>query len=165
MPIPMPDACEIYQSEIGEIEVASISGELLSCTFSPLYSSLNLKPDKSTREIVKQLKSYFKGELKDFDLPVQYTGTELQIQAMKSLQKISFGQTLSYSKLAELLNIPSGSRAVGNLIGKNPVLIIVPCHRVVGTNGKITGYAGGLERKRWLLAHELNNSISADRLF
>ncbi len=161
----VPDGKEIFTSEIGELEIASLSGKIISCTFSALYSSSGLIPDSITREACRQLKAYFKGSLKKFGLPLEYEGTELQLKVMHLLELIPYSETMSYAEVAKKLAIPSGSRAVGNLIGKNPLLILVPCHRVLGTNGKITGYAGGPERKRWLLQHELKFGHKAGTLF
>jgi O-6-methylguanine DNA methyltransferase len=151
----LPDGREIVSSAIGEIEVASLDGKIISCTFSALYSAAGLEPNALTSEACKQLKAYFQGELKVFDLPLHYEGTALQLKVMKMLELIPYGVTTSYGEMAKKLEIPSGSRAVGNLIGKNPLLILVPCHRVLGTDKKITGYAGGPDRKLWLLQHEL----------
>jgi methylated-DNA-[protein]-cysteine S-methyltransferase len=161
----IPDGLEICSSPIGEIEIAALNDMLISCTFSRLFAKETIQPNAITSEGVKQLKAYFVGKLKQFDLPLDYEGTELQIRVLKLLETIPYGKTISYSDMAKVLSLHLGSRAVGNLIGKNPLLIFIPCHRVLGSNGKITGYAGGIDRKRWLLQHELNNSQSADRLF
>ena len=161
----MPDGLEMFSSPIGEIEITTLGGKLFSSGFSCLYASETLQTNTLTGEVITQLKAYFEGKLKIFDLPLQYNGTELQLKAMKFIESIPFGETISYSEMAKALSVLSGSRAIGNLVGKNPMLIVVPCHRVIGSNGKITGYAGGTERKRWLLQHELNNSNRADRLF
>ena len=161
----MPDGLEMFSSPIGEIEITTLGGKLFSSGFSRLYASETLQTNTLTGEVITQLKAYFEGKLKKFDLPLQYNGTELQLKAMKFIESIPFGETISYSEMAKALSVLSGSRAIGNLVGKNPMLIVVPCHRVIGSNGKITGYAGGVDRKLWLLQHELNNSHRADRLF
>ncbi len=111
----------------------------------------NAAPFAETR---KQLAAYFAGELTDFDLPLAMHGTDFQKQVWRELQNIPFGQTISYGELARRIGNPNSSRAVGLANGHNPISIIVPCHRVIGTNGKLTGYGGGIERKEWLLAHE-----------
>ena len=103
-----------------------------------------------------QLEAYFKGERLAFDLPLAPPGTDFQNLVWRRLCQIPFGQTMSYRQLAEAIGKPRASRAVGNANGKNPISIIIPCHRVVGFNGKLTGYAGGIEAKAWLLAHEQN---------
>jgi methylated-DNA-[protein]-cysteine S-methyltransferase len=102
----------------------------------------------------RQLKEYFAGKRREFALPLRLDGTEFQQRVWGELTKIPFGETRSYGQLAKRLNNPNGSRAVGLANGRNPIAIIVPCHRVIGADGSLTGYGGGLPRKRWLLAHE-----------
>lgn len=111
----------------------------------------NAKPFGEAR---KQLAAYFAGELAEFDLPLNMIGTEFQKTVWRELLNIPFGVTISYGELASRVGNPSASRAVGAANGRNPISIIVPCHRVIGSNGKLTGYGGGMERKEWLLAHE-----------
>lgn len=101
-----------------------------------------------------QLDAYFAGRLTAFDLPLNLKGTPFQQRVWSSLQTIPFGRTTSYGALAAALGQPTAMRAVGLANGRNPVSIIVPCHRVIGADGSLTGYGGGIERKRWLLAHE-----------
>ncbi|AZS75105.1 cysteine methyltransferase [Streptomyces lydicus] len=105
-------------------------------------------------ETIAQLRAYFRGELTTFDLPLALRGTPFQRRVWAALCTIPYGETVSYGQLAERLGAPSASRAVGLANGRNPVGIIVPCHRVVGANGSLTGYGGGLDRKRRLLAFE-----------
>jgi methylated-DNA-[protein]-cysteine S-methyltransferase len=105
-------------------------------------------------EAKAQLGEYFAGERETFDLPLSLQGTPFQRQVWKALQEIPFGKTWSYGQLALRLGRPTASRAVGMANSRNPVSIVVPCHRVVGSGGALTGYAGGLERKRWLLELE-----------
>nr|WP_152691975.1 methylated-DNA--[protein]-cysteine S-methyltransferase [Nocardiopsis sp. RV163] len=102
----------------------------------------------------KQLKEYFAGELREFSLPLAPVGTDWQLKVWAALTAIPFGETASYGQLAEELGRPTASRAVGTANGRNPISIIVPCHRVIGANGSLTGYAGGLERKEFLLGLE-----------
>jgi len=102
-------------------------------------------------EVVGQLSSYFCGELTRFDLPLALHGTEFQLRVWAALQEIPYGETISYGELAREIGQPSASRAVGLANGRNPIAIIVPCHRVVGADGTLTGYGGGLERKQMLL--------------
>jgi methylated-DNA-[protein]-cysteine S-methyltransferase len=101
-----------------------------------------------------QLDEYFAGKRRAFDLPLQLQGTEFQRRVWRVLLEIPYGVTWSYGQLAKRIGNPNASRAVGLANGQNPVSILVPCHRVIGANGSLTGYGGGLERKRWLLAHE-----------
>ncbi|MCP3753980.1 methylated-DNA--[protein]-cysteine S-methyltransferase [Streptomyces sp. TBY4] len=105
-------------------------------------------------EVVRQLTAYFAGELTTFDLPVRLEGTEFQRSVWEQLVRIPYGQTWSYGELAAKLGKPNASRAVGLANGKNPVGIIVPCHRVIGASGSMTGYGGGIDRKVRLLAFE-----------
>ncbi len=104
------------------------------------------------------LKAYFSGELKIFDVPIQLMGTDFQKSVWKALQHIPFGQTRSYLQLAQSIGQPKAQQAVGAANGANPILLLVPCHRVISSNGQATGYSGGLERKHWLLKHEFSHS-------
>jgi methylated-DNA-[protein]-cysteine S-methyltransferase len=103
---------------------------------------------------LRQLGEYFAGTRREFDLPLRMRGTEFQQRVWRELTEIPYGQTWSYGELAKRIDNPSASRAVGLANGRNPISILVPCHRVIGADGSLTGYGGGLERKRWLLAHE-----------
>ncbi|MFJ4832989.1 methylated-DNA--[protein]-cysteine S-methyltransferase [Streptomyces sp. NPDC088747] len=105
-------------------------------------------------EVTDQLAAYFAGELKEFDLPLRLDGTPFQQGVWEQLRRIPYGETRSYGELAEVLGNVGASRAVGLANGKNPIGIIVPCHRVVGANGSLTGYGGGLDRKQRLLDFE-----------
>jgi methylated-DNA-[protein]-cysteine S-methyltransferase len=105
-------------------------------------------------EAIRQLRAYFAGELTDFDLPLALEGTEFQLRVWESLRGIPYGETISYGQLATRLGNPKASRAVGLANGSNPIAIIVPCHRVIGSNGSLVGYGGGLENKKALLALE-----------
>ncbi len=107
------------------------------------------------KEITQWLESYFKGQRPELELPMDFvSGTPFQQQVWQALLRIPLGETCTYGHLAALLDRPTASRAVGAAVGRNPLSIIVPCHRVVGSNQSLTGYAGGLDRKRWLLDHE-----------
>jgi methylated-DNA-[protein]-cysteine S-methyltransferase len=105
-------------------------------------------------EVRRQLSAYFGGELREFTVALDAQGTPFQERVWAALRQIPFGETTSYGELARKLGDPHASRAVGLANGRNPIGILVPCHRVVGVKGDLTGYAGGIERKRWLLAHE-----------
>jgi methylated-DNA-[protein]-cysteine S-methyltransferase len=104
--------------------------------------------------VADQLAAYFRGELTEFDLPVAATGTPFQQRVWEALQRIPYGETWSYGRLAAEIGNPAASRAVGAANGRNPVSIVVPCHRVIGSTGALTGYAGGLTTKEQLLSHE-----------
>ncbi|MFE7602913.1 methylated-DNA--[protein]-cysteine S-methyltransferase [Streptomyces sp. NPDC057494] len=115
-------------------------------------------------EVIRQLDAYFAGELTAFDLPLNLTGTPFQLRVWEQLLRIPYGETRTYGELAEELGNPGASRAVGLANGKNPVGIIVPCHRVIGAGGSLTGYGGGLDRKQRLLAFE-SGTAEPDALF
>ncbi len=108
-------------------------------------------------QVEEQLAEYFTHQRQRFDLPVVACGTDFQKQVWQLLSQIPFGETVSYGALAQQLGQPTASRAVGAANGRNPVSIVVPCHRVIAASGKLTGYAGGIDRKRWLLEHEAAN--------
>jgi methylated-DNA-[protein]-cysteine S-methyltransferase len=110
--------------------------------------------DEPFATAARQLDAYFAGQLTDFDLPLAPAGTEFQRRVWDGLRAIPYGQTVSYGELARRVGNPAASRAVGLANGRNPIAIVVPCHRVVGTDGSLTGYGGGLDRKRYLLALE-----------
>jgi methylated-DNA-[protein]-cysteine S-methyltransferase len=113
-----------------------------------------LRDDAGFREVRNQLRAYFEGELRDFDLPIRMDGTDFQRLAWKELMNIPFGTTISYAEQARRIGRAGSARAVGSANGRNPISIVVPCHRVIGANGTLTGYGGGLDRKQWLLDHE-----------
>ena len=112
------------------------------------------RDDDVLPELREQLDGYWSGELREFTVPVQLDGTDFQRRVWQALQTIPYGETWSYGKLAVEIGAAGASRAVGLANGRNPVGIVVPCHRVVGASGSLTGYGGGIERKRWLLDHE-----------
>ena len=142
-----------YDSPIGLIE---ISGTLDGIT--SLFFVEERRPGVATNDVceeaVKQISEYFAGSRQEFDLPITMEGTEFQRQVWQKLRSIPFGQTVSYGDVARSIGKPSAVRAVGAANGDNPVSIIVPCHRVIGSDGGLTGYGGGLPRKQWLLKHE-----------
>jgi methylated-DNA-[protein]-cysteine S-methyltransferase len=106
------------------------------------------------KDVADQLDAYFAGELISFDVEMNLLGTTFQREVWSRLCEIPYGETISYGELAQRVGNPKASRAVGLANGRNPIAIIVPCHRVIGADGSLTGYGGGLERKTWLLEHE-----------
>jgi methylated-DNA-[protein]-cysteine S-methyltransferase len=112
------------------------------------------RDDALFREVADQLRAYFAGELTEFDLRLATGGAPFQKRVWAELQKIPYGSTISYGELARQVGNPKASRAVGAANGSNPISIIIPCHRVIGSNGKLTGYGGGIERKKFLLEFE-----------
>jgi AraC family transcriptional regulator, regulatory protein of adaptative response / methylated-DNA-[protein]-cysteine methyltransferase len=117
--------------------------------------------NKHLKELKKQLKEYFDGKRKEFDIPLVTPGTLFQQSVWKELLKIEYGSTRSYLEQSLALNNPEAIRAVANANGMNRIAIIIPCHRVIGANGRMTGYGGGVHRKKWLLDHEKKNSGQA----
>jgi methylated-DNA-[protein]-cysteine S-methyltransferase len=112
------------------------------------------RDDDSLQFAAEQIDAYFAGQLEHFDLPCVTAGTPFQRRVWKALGEIGFGETITYAQLAQRVGAPRAARAVGASVGRNPISIIVPCHRAVGSDGSLTGFAGGLPRKRWLLEHE-----------
>lgn len=112
------------------------------------------REDKPLLEAVDQLRAYFDGRRFRFDLPLAPAGTPFQQRVWEALQRIPCGETRSYGEIAKAIGFPTGSRAVGAANGRNPIAIVIPCHRVIGANGSLTGYAGGLRIKKALLEHE-----------
>ena len=131
----------------------------------PDVAALGQRVDDVLPEVTRQLAEYFGGERREFDLPLAATGTDFQHRVWAVLRTIPYGETWSYGQLAAALGQPGASRAVGLANGRNPISIVVPCHRVVGANGSLTGYAGGTDRKRFLLALERGRVEGADALF
>lgn len=124
---------------------------------------ISTKIPKELKEAVLQLQDYFAGKRTTFTFPLNPSGTDFQKKVWQELLHIPFGKTCSYLELSKKLGDAKAIRAVASANGKNPLWIVVPCHRVIGTNGSLTGYAGGLWRKKWLLEHE--NPIKQESLF
>lgn len=149
---------EYLDSPLGEIELTSTTNELLSVLFVKVGKiTLEKQPfsySPVNEETKKQLQAYFNKELTSFALPLRPAGTDFQKSVWQELQRIPFGTTISYLNLAKRLGDENAIRAVAAANGKNPISIIIPCHRVIGTDGKLVGYSGELWRKKWLLDHE-----------
>ena len=119
------------------------------------YGQYELKPARNPAGTSAALRAYFAGDVTAIDgLKVATAGTDFQKSVWKALRGIACGETITYATLARRIGRPTAVRAVGHANGDNPISVVVPCHRVIGTNGSLTGYGGGIERKRWLLAHE-----------
>ncbi len=145
-----------YDTVIGKIYIA----EKNNCICNISFSNLNYT-DKETSLIKKtysQLNEYFDGNRKSFDIPISAKGTQFQMKVWQALQKIPYGKTTTYKEIAWYIENKNASRAVGMANNKNPIVIIIPCHRVIGSNGNLTGYAGGIEIKKYLLELENKNS-------
>jgi methylated-DNA-[protein]-cysteine S-methyltransferase len=119
------------------------------------------RDDAAFVDVAEQLHAYFAGTRSDFEVPFVLHGTDFQREVWRALCEIPHGETISYGELAARVGKPSASRAVGLANGRNPLAIIVPCHRVIGANGALTGYGGGLTRKAWLLQHEGSHRSSS----
>ena len=116
------------------------------------------RDDAAFADIAGQLAEYFAGDRHDFELPLAPHGSAFQLRVWQALRAIPYGETTSYGAIARGLGVPEGARAVGLANGQNPISIVVPCHRVIGADGSLTGYGGGLPAKQWLLAHEAAHS-------
>jgi methylated-DNA-[protein]-cysteine S-methyltransferase len=154
-----PMSYTVMKSPIGPLMLAGDKAGLRLVHFStgrrPQSPQADWIEDKSPfQEVVRQLEAYFEGKLEDFDLPLVLAGTEFQLLVWRHLQKIPYGETVSYGQLAKRIGSPDAARAVGLANGSNPIPIIIPCHRVIGSNGDLTGFGGGLPLKKKLLALE-----------
>lgn len=146
-----------YQSPIGKICIQGTEDAITSISFSEGDAVLKPVLDGGlVKECADQLKAYFAGNLRVFSLQLEAQGTEFQESVWKSLFRIPFGETLSYAQMATVLGNPKVIRAAASANGANPIAIVIPCHRVLGSDGKLVGYSGGLWRKEWLLRHESN---------
>ncbi len=148
----MQSAC--LKSPLGFIEIIADKKAITSIAFTEKSTESNSPSDFITN-CLTQLSDYFSGNRKEFSLPLDPQGTDFQKQVWQELLAIPFGETRSYLDIALKLGDKNLTRAVGAANGKNPIAIVVPCHRVIGENGSLTGYAGGLWRKEWLLDFEL----------
>jgi methylated-DNA-[protein]-cysteine S-methyltransferase len=155
------------ESPFGHITITTNETHLLQLNFSKGHeekSPISTLPIIMT-ETLTQLDLYFKKTLSEFDIPINPNGTDFQKNVWKTLQSVTFGNVLTYQNLAEQIESISKTRAVASAIAKNPILIIIPCHRIIGSNGKLTGYSGGIDRKRQLLIHENRNKFDKTLLF
>ncbi len=145
-------------SEIGTLEITATDKGIVSVYFAKEnirhQAQTAVTANKHTDQCKQQLHEYLNNQRQTFELTLNPTGTDFQQQVWQALLTIPYGQVASYADIAQQINNPKAVRAVGAANGKNPISIIVPCHRVIGANGTLTGYAGGLERKQWLLQHE-----------
>ena len=141
----------VITSPVGNITILADDDFVYSITFAEKVTD-GLPENELTRNAAAQLEAYFNGKLKVFDFPLKQRGTTFQQEVWQSLLTIPFGETTSYAKFSA--HKPLAIRAIAAANGKNDIAIVVPCHRVIGSNGKLVGYAGGLWRKQWLLQHE-----------
>lgn len=155
--------CSYYDSPLGKIKIEEQDSYIVGINFVNGKDLINkeINIEKENNIIAKckvQLDEYFKGNRKEFDLEIKFIkGTEFQKNVWSELRKIPYGETISYKTLAERIGNPKACRAVGGANNKNPIGIIVPCHRVIGANGKMIGYAEGVDKKEFLLVLEYEN--------
>jgi methylated-DNA-[protein]-cysteine S-methyltransferase len=142
-----------YKSPLGWLELVSNDRALLSLHFVEIRQFGN-RTNPILDFTVFQLKEYFAGKRKQFDIPLEPLGTPFQQAVWKTVSEIPFGQVITYHQIAEKTGISHSDRASGAAVARNPVAIIIPCHRVIGSDDSLTGYAGGIWRKEWLLKHE-----------
>lgn len=168
-----------YKSIVGELLIGTFDNKI--CLLDYKYRKMRATIDKRINDgldaeyiyetdalhltCINQLNEYFGGERKEFDLPLLMVGTDFQKQVWENLLTINYGETKSYLELAKSIGSENIVRAVANANGANAISIIIPCHRIIGSNGNLTGYAGGLNSKRLLLDIESKNSINFERLF
>lgn len=168
-----------YQSPVGELLIGALDDQLVLCDwrYRKMRSSIDQRIIKATdaeykdehhpliEETVRQLSSYFACELKQFDLPLNPIGTDFQKQVWQELLRISYGDTISYAQLSDRMNHKEAIRAIASANGANAISIIIPCHRVIGSNGDLVGYAGGLPAKKRLLKLEGASIMNQLELF
>ena len=147
----------LFDSPLGDLLLASDNNVLVGVWFADTErpeSRAWQRDNSAFGEVTAQLQAYFAGELTEFSLELAPRGTPFQHRVWDALQQIPYGTTTTYGKLAERLGEPRATRAVGLANGRNPIPIVIPCHRVIGADGRLTGYGGGIQRKQWLLGHE-----------
>ena len=143
----------IYKSPLGLVRMDYEDGVIIRLRTVDSVSDWG-QPTALTEEVFRQLEEYFDGSRREFSFPYELRGTEFQKKVWRALEKIPYGRVRSYGDIAGEIGCPTAARAVGAANGKNPIWIVVPCHRVVGTDGSLTGYAGGIEMKKRLLELE-----------
>lgn len=144
----------LYDAPIGKMIIVSNGVSLIEIDHVNHEELMTSNPDELCQLAAKQLDEYFAGQRTSFDLPLLPKGTDFQRKAWTALTTIPYGETISYGEQAKRMDNPKAVRAVGGANGKNPFSIVVPCHRVIGANGTLTGYTGGMNRKEWLLDFE-----------
>lgn len=153
----------VYRTILGDVQILEESKAVVGISFHRIYSKNLINQETSIiKEAFKQLSEYFEGIRQDFDLPLNPKGTDFQKKIWCELTKIPYGETKSYKQIAESVGTPKACRAVGAANNKNPISIVIPCHRVIGSNGNLVGYGGGLHRKEFLL--NLEQSASKQKI-
>lgn len=146
-------------SPVGNLVVCEEAGRLAAVRLNEIPVGALPEETPVGKEASVQLEAYFQGRLKEFCLPLAWKGTPFRLRVWKALQDIPYGETRTYARVAEAVGSPKAVRAVGGACHDNPFLVVVPCHRVTGSNGQLTGYAAGLETKHFLLEHERRLSL------
>jgi methylated-DNA-[protein]-cysteine S-methyltransferase len=156
----------VFDSPVGQLYVRADAGELVMLSFarSQHHGEATQRGDAASREIIdavaSQIREYFDGSRSAFDIPMKLVGSPFYVRVWEALRAIPYGTTITYGELAKRVGEPDAARAVGAANGANPIVIIVPCHRVIGANGRLVGYGGGLQRKQFLLDHESGPLLS-----
>lgn len=160
----MPTFTSVLRSPIGNLKIAvDECGRVqrIALCAMPGHDPTGVPGDERCAHVALQLNEYFAGTRTTFDLQLAPEGTDFQLQVWQALQAIAFGETATYEQQSERIGRPTAMRAVGAANGKNPIMIVVPCHRVIGKDGSLVGFGGGIDKKKWLLCHEL--SVVAER--
>ena len=150
-----------FESEIGLVEIAGTEDAITGVNFVETRQLDVAGDSPMVQKGLAQITEYFHGKRTAFDLPLEFHGTDFQKSVWRALLAVPFGQTASYCDIARAIGNPKAVRAVGGANAKNPISIVAPCHRIIGSDGSMTGYGGGLWRKEWLLAHEAKVNQSA----
>jgi methylated-DNA-[protein]-cysteine S-methyltransferase len=154
-----------YQSPIGPLGLTGTDDHIIEILFEPrTLVTMQTLPD-IFRQCIEELDAYFAGSSRTFGFHMQQSGTPFQQTVWQQLLTIPYGTTISYMQLAKQINNPKSIRAVGAANGSNHLPIVVPCHRVIGSNGSLTGFGGGIWRKKWLLEHEWKHKYGTQELF
>lgn len=142
-----------YKSPVGNLRIISNDRDIIKIEFTDDFFKIDITPFQ-IQNCINQLDEYFKGERKEFSVGINPAGTEFQGKVWNLLIKVPYGKTISYLELSKQFGNEKAIRAIASANGKNPIPIIIPCHRIIGNDGNLTGYAGGLLKKQWLLEHE-----------
>ena len=144
-----------YDSPIGKIRISYTDNAIIGLDFLKMPNFNSNNNSEILKKCINQLDDYFKGKTKEFSINIEFlNGTEFQKKVWKSLLSVKYGEVASYKDIATINGNYKASRAIGGANNKNPISIIIPCHRIIGSNGKLVGYGGGIEKKIWLLNHE-----------
>lgn len=146
-----------YKSPVGNLEIKDNGKEITKISFGGEEKNNICSPSPLIKQAITQLEEYFNGKRKAFDIPISPSGTDFQKKVWKELCEIPYGKTQSYKEIATRIGNPNAYRAVGTANNKNPIVIVIPCHRVIGKSGSLTGYAGGIDKKLFLIKLEQDN--------